>query len=42
MSEIEPFNYLQRIIIISYLEPYNYIQTICIRLEYLISHNSAN
>ena len=43
MGQIELFNHLLRIIIIisssSSLKPYNDVQIICIRLEYLISHN---
>ena len=39
MGQIELFNHLQRIIIISYLKSYNCVQIIYITLEYVINTN---
>ena len=36
MSQIELFNHLLKIIIISYLKPYSCLKNVCIREEYLI------
>ena len=40
MGQIELFNILLGIIIISYFKPYNRVQMICIILEYLINRNT--
>ena len=37
MSQIELFNHLLEIIIISYLKPYNYMRIVHTRYEYLIN-----